>query len=270
MDWGSIKRNLRVQSGRSRRVNQQIAEDRTKRRQAQISATNTKPGAEDLEKVYTDPKTANMQKSSMQQKSPSVPNTSTSALRRKEPPSTPADKDHPQAKRAGAGSLHKKQSHETDEDDDFDLRPPIRLKQPTSVGHVSRLLFSAGHLNTIIHDASLFVHFTKFLHRYRPQLAAALTKYLETQKAINAVEYADAVAESVADLSLLDSGVESTPAAYVNTSFNDMSKDAFDKLLSEALPAFITFGLIKITTEIMANEITGQNTAIMDGLVSFF
>lgn len=199
-----------------------------------------------------------------------APDSRDTAPRATEPASARPNTGTPQAKQARAGSLHKKQPQETVEDDDFDLRPPARPKQSTSIGHVSKSLFSAGHLDTIIHDASLFSQFTSFLHRYRPQLAAALTKYLETQKAINAVEYANAVAESVADLSLPDSPEAGTPAAYANKQFNDMSKDAFDKLLSEALPAFITFGLIKITTEIMTDEITGQNTPIMDGLVSSF
>jgi hypothetical protein len=266
MDWGSIKRNLRVQSGRSRRVNEQIAADRTKRRQAQISATNAKPSEEGKDEVITNSNTANFQPLNMQHISPSPPS---NRVRGKEPPSTRARKDPPEAKQAHAGLSHEQRFSETEEDDDFDLRPPVGLRHPTHIGHVSKLLFSAGHLDTIIHDVKLFAHFTNFLHRYRPQLAPALTKYLETQKAINAVEYANAVAESVTELCLPEAEVESMPAAYANASFNDMSKDAFDQLLSEALPAFITFGLIKITTEIMINEITGRTTSVMEGLVSF-
>jgi hypothetical protein len=209
---------------------------------------------------------ANLQPSSKQQTSPSAPS---NRVRGKEPPSTRARKDPLKAKQARAELIYEQQSYETEEDDDFDLRPPAGLRQATNIGQVSKLLFSAGHLNTIIHDVKLFAHFTSFLHRYRPQLAPALIKYLETQKAINAVEYANAVAESVAELCLPESEVESIPAAYANASFNSMSKDAFDMLLSEALPAFITFGLIKITTEIMIDEITGQTSSITESLVSF-
>lgn len=85
---------------------------------------------------------------------------------------------------------------------------------------------------------------------------------------MKAVDYANAVAESIADLENLESEEKTTPAAEVNALFKDMSQSAFDKLLSEALPAYITFNLVKVTTEIMINEITGRKTPVMEGLVS--
>jgi hypothetical protein len=270
MDWGSIKRNLRVQSGRSRRVNEQIAADRTTRRQAQISQTNDNPSKKNRDQVRTNSKKANIQTSSDQRTNPSGLSNSMPRHRGKEePPSTRARKEAPNNEQVHTGLLYEQRSSETGEDDDFDLQPPARQRQPNFVGQMSKLLFSAGHLDTIIHDVNLFAHFKTFLHQYLPQLTPALVKYLETQKAINAVEYANAVAESVAELCLPESEVKSMPAAYANAPFNDMSKDAFDKLLSEALPAFITFGLIKITTEILINEITGKTTSISEGLVRF-
>ena len=47
-----------------------------------------------------------------------------------------------------------------------------------------------------------------------------------------------------------------------------MRQSAFEQLLSEALPAYVTHNLIKVATEIMVNEITGRSTPIMKGLVS--
>ena len=155
-----------------------------------------------------------------------------------------------------------------DDTDDFDLRPQPRRKKPTSLDVLSESLFSGGHLDTILRDPQLFVRFTAFLNRYRPQVAPILTRYLETQKAIKAIEYANAVAESVAPLPSDGASKKDMTAARVDTHFGEMRQESFEKLLSEALPAYVTYSLIKVATEIMVNEITGRSTPIMKGLVS--
>jgi hypothetical protein len=155
----------------------------------------------------------------------------------------------------------------TDETDDFDLRPQPRKKKSTSVDVLSESLFSGGHLDTILHDPQLFAKFTTFLNRYRPEVAPILIRYLETQKAIKAVEYANAVAKSVAPLPSDGSSKKDMTAAHVDSSFREMRQNAFDQLLTEALPAYVTYSLIKVATEIMVNEITGRSTPIMKGLV---
>ena len=154
-----------------------------------------------------------------------------------------------------------------DDTDDFDLRPQPRKKKPASIDLLSESLFSGGHLDTILHDSQLFTRFTTFLNRYRPSIAPILIRYLETQKAIKAVEYANAVAASVAPLPSDTDSKKDMTAAHVNTSFQEMRQDAFQQLLSEALPAYVTYSLIKVVTEIMVNEITGRSTPIMKGLV---
>lgn len=155
----------------------------------------------------------------------------------------------------------------TEDTDDFDLKPQPRKKKSTSLDVLSESLFSGGHLNTILHDPQLFARFTTFLNRYRPQVSPILVRYLETQKAIKAVEYANAVAQSVTPLPS-DGGLKKDlSAAHVDSSFGEMREKAFDQLLADALPAYITYSLIKVVTEIMVNEITGRSTPIMKGLV---
>ena len=155
----------------------------------------------------------------------------------------------------------------TEDTDDFDLRPQPRKKKATSLDVLSESLFCGGHLDTILHDPELFSRFTVFLNRYRPQAAPVLIRYLETQKAIKAVEYANAVAQSVAPLPSDTSFEKDMAAAHLDTSFRDMRQNAFEQLLSEALPAYVTYSLIKVVTEIMVNEITGRSTPVMKGLV---
>jgi hypothetical protein len=154
-----------------------------------------------------------------------------------------------------------------DDDDDFDLRPQPRKKKSTSLAILSESLFSGGHLDTILHNPQFFARFTAFLNRYRPQISPILIRYLEIQKAIKAIEYANAVAKSVAPLPSDGSSKEGITAAHVDTSFGEMRQNAFEQLLSEALPAYVTYSLIKVATEIMVNEITGRSTPIMKGLV---
>ena len=156
----------------------------------------------------------------------------------------------------------------TQSEEDFDLRPPPRSKKPTSVDTLTEELFSGGHLNTILQDNQLFGRFTAFLNRYRPQAAPTLIRYLETQKAVKAIEYANAVAESVAPLPDDGSKKELLTAAKIDGTFEAMRKRAFDELLSEALPGYITYNIIRVVTEVMVNEITGRQTPIMKGLLS--
>lgn len=160
------------------------------------------------------------------------------------------------------------QAQSSDDTDDFDLKPPTRSKKPTSLDVLSESLFGGGHLDTILQDAQFFVRFTAFLNRYRPQAAPVLIRYLETQKAVKAVEYANAVAESVAPLPSDSESEKKHTAAQLDTAFEAMRKKAFEDLLSQALPAYVTYSLIKVSTEIMVNEITGRSTPVMKGLVS--
>jgi hypothetical protein len=156
----------------------------------------------------------------------------------------------------------------TDDTDDFDLRPQPRKKKPSSLDVLSESLFSGGHLDTILQEPQLFARFTAFLNRYRPQVAPVLVRHLEIQKAIKAVEYANAVAQSLAPLPSEGGSKKDVTAAHIDSSFGAMRQSAFEQLLSEALPAYVTYNLIKVATEIMVNEITGRSTPIMKGLVS--
>lgn len=156
----------------------------------------------------------------------------------------------------------------TDDTDDFDLRPQTRKKKSSSLDALSESLFSGGHLDTILHEPQLFARFTAFLNRYRPPVVPILGRYLEIQKAIKAVEYANAVAQSLAPLPSEGSSKKDVTAAHIDSSFGEMHQSAFEQLLSEALPAYVTYNLIKVATEIMVNEITGRSTPIMKGLVS--
>lgn len=85
-----------------------------------------------------------------------------------------------------------------------------------------------------------------------------MLQYLETQKAIKAVAYANAVAAV---------SKHNQPAATLSSSFEATSTDAFDTLLEKGLPAWVTYSLVKTSTACLTAEVTGRNTPLTQNLV---
>ena len=149
----------------------------------------------------------------------------------------------------------------------FDLNPPAPRKPVRMLDALSERLFSDEHLRVILRDPTFFMRFTAFLNRYRPSYSPILVRYLEAQKAIKAVEYANALAESLKPLPGDESSKIPCAAATVDARFEQRSRRAFDTLVNEALPAYITFYLVKVVTESMVREITGTTMPLMRELV---
>ncbi|EXJ58985.1 hypothetical protein A1O7_06416 [Cladophialophora yegresii CBS 114405] len=168
---------------------------------------------------------------------------------------------------SGTGMLNEDSSSNSD----FDLRPPPPRPKPPSIETLSESLFSMGHLNTLLRDPHHLTRFTSFLTKYRPQYHPVLLRYLETQKAIKAVEYANAVAEGVPLSSDNDREGSSIPrasvAATLDKVFEEASTAAFRLMLDFALPMYITYNLVKVVSECLVNEITGRQTPLMRDLV---
>ena len=155
--------------------------------------------------------------------------------------------------------------------EDFDLRPPAPKPKPPNIETISELLFSSGHLNTILHQPQSIAKFTAFLNKYQPEYQPLILRYLETQKAITAIAYANAVAEGAND----DAGEHSSAvearlpgvAATLDKAFEEASNASFKALVGTALPMYVTYQLVKLVTECLVNEISGRQTALMRNLV---
>ena len=147
----------------------------------------------------------------------------------------------------------------------FDLKPPPPNSKVKNIDTLSESLFSGDHLRVILKDPSFFLRFTAFLNRYRPNSAPILVRYLEAQKAMKAVEYANALADTIRPTA----GEHSSPcpAASIDPRFEARSNRSFETLVNEALPAYITNCLTKVVTESMVREITGQGMPVMRELV---
>ena len=149
----------------------------------------------------------------------------------------------------------------------FDLAPPPPKPSTTTIDGLSERLFSNEHLQVILRDPSLFLKFTTFLNRYKPQAIPILTRFLDTQKAIKAVEYANAIADSIPSLPLDASSSIPCAAALLDARFEARSRRAFETLVNLALPAFITHSLVQIVTDSVVKEITGTTIPMMRDLV---
>jgi len=150
---------------------------------------------------------------------------------------------------------------------DFDLKPPPPRKPVRSLDWLAERLFSDDHLLVILRDATFFTRFTAFLNRYNPQCSPRLVQYLEAQKAIKAIEYANALAESLKPIPGDEASKIPCAAATVDARFESRSRRSLETLVNEALPAYITYCLVKVVTESMVREITGTTMPLMRDLV---
>ncbi|GAB7348417.1 hypothetical protein MBLNU459_g6845t3 [Dothideomycetes sp. NU459] len=151
-----------------------------------------------------------------------------------------------------------------DEHAEYDLKPP-----PPSVSHnnaetLAERFFSKDHLNLILRDASLSARFTKFVSQYRPQSVASLNSYVETQKAIVAIEYANAIAQRIQQQ---PGTAPLTAAATVDERFDDHTQTAVENLVDDALPAYITHRLVHLVTDTLVKEITGNSAPLMREMI---
>ena len=155
---------------------------------------------------------------------------------------------------------------------DFDLRPPPPRPKPPSIESLAEALFSAGHLNAVLRHPQYLAQFSAFVGKYRPHYHKTILRYLETQKAIKAVEYANSIAEGIEYPTDSEHGEElqSRPssAALLDNAFAEAHSASFQTLLDSALPMYITYKLVKMATECLVNEIAGRRTPLMTDLVN--
>lgn len=152
------------------------------------------------------------------------------------------------------------------EEQQFDLQPP-NASTRVNGAEISKKLFSVEHLQLILLDRTFCTRFAAFLKQYRPELSPILSRYQATQKAKKAVEYANAIAQGLPYLSRESVGGDLTPAATFHDTFQSRSSSAESILVENALPAYLTYRLVSVTTENLVKEITGQNIPLMKDMI---
>lgn len=139
----------------------------------------------------------------------------------------------------------------------FDLVvAPENHHQVFSLETRSEQLFSREHLKVLFSDPSLLLRFTAFLSTNRPQSVPVLIYYLDALKALKAIKYANAIAEALSPIAEHD--FTFSPAdPTVNAALEEKAAKAFDVLVRDDLPAYITQLYIQVVSQSISRRITG-------------
>lgn len=117
-------------------------------------------------------------------------------------------------------------------------------------------MFSSEHLQAIFQDTASLLQFTSFLSQNRPDSVPILIYYLDALKALRAINYANAVAEALEPLEGHDF-TQHPPRPTLNAILEDKAKRAFDVLVQNDLPAFVTHVFIQVVAVDVKRRITG-------------
>ena len=117
-------------------------------------------------------------------------------------------------------------------------------------------LFSSEHLSAIFANPKLLHKFTGFLNSHRPQSIPLLIYYLDALKALRAIKYANAVAEALEPITSCDFTKEAVKETD-NTALEWKANKAFEVLVREDLPAYITYTWIQVVSTSISRRITG-------------
>jgi hypothetical protein len=158
--------------------------------------------------------------------------------------------------------------------DEFDLAAPIKDGDYLhSLETLSELLFAREHLKYIFADPSSLLDFTSFLRACRPQSIPMLMYHLDTTEALKAVTYALTIAKSLEPIKghgFTSSSTETT----LNSELEDRAEKAFDVLVEEELPAFVTQLYVQTVKSSMTRRILGPSASPVqedpEGLLEVF
>lgn len=140
----------------------------------------------------------------------------------------------------------------------WDLIAPVEPEgKQYSLETQSELLFSKDHLQAIFKDTPSLLRFTNFLNAARPKSVPTLIYYLDALKALRAINYANAVAEALEPIDGLEFTITQARPT-VNAVLEEKANRAFDSLVRDDLPAFITHIFIQVVSMSINRRITGN------------
>jgi len=156
----------------------------------------------------------------------------------------------------------------------FDLIAPVSSSGNLySLKKISQQLFSREHLEAIFASPFDLQQFTSFIRTSRTASVPLLAYYLDAVKALKAIDYANSVMAALGpleDLSFSTSPIEWT----ANKVLFEKPDQAFEALVCEELPAFITHTWIRMASLSIRKRITGTLSAhlrqISEGLAEVF
>ncbi|CAF3471913.1 unnamed protein product [Fusarium graminearum] len=180
-----------------------------------------------------------------------------------------------QAKGAGAdGDGLEPLTEEEYDPSSFDLVVPAHaMGKQYTLESQSELLFSAKHLTIIFEDPILLQRFTNFISASRPASVPLLTYYLDTLKAIKAINYANSLTASLEGIDGHDFTLDPVTNT-VNAALQKRATDAFQAMANHDLPAYITHTYIQTVSITIKRRITDtlapQLRELSEGLAEVF
>lgn len=148
-----------------------------------------------------------------------------------------------------------------DDPTSYDLTGPVYAentqKKTWNLEKQSRALFSKEHLQIIFGDPGFLLRFTSFLGLHRPQSVPILVHYLDSLKALRALHYANAILEGLDEVPGLDF-TKGKVDPTTNATLMKRATDAFDYLVREELPAYVTHEYIQIVSASISARISGM------------
>ncbi|KAF2274977.1 uncharacterized protein EI97DRAFT_459620 [Westerdykella ornata] len=163
-----------------------------------------------------------------------------------------------------------------DDPSSFDLVPPENRRshrRETALDALAERLFSKLHLEAIFRDTSSLAPFTSFITNSRPNSIPILLYYLDALKALRAINYANAIAETLEPLDDYEF-TQHPPRPTVNAVLEDKARQAFDVLVRDELPAYIAHVFSQVVSDSIQKRVAGQSPAVLqecgEGLAEVF
>jgi hypothetical protein len=139
----------------------------------------------------------------------------------------------------------------------FDLVPEMEGgRKSFQLENRSDAMFSREHLQEIFKDRTLLLQFTNFLSAHRPQSISVLIYYLDALKALRAIAYANSLAGSLESIDGHDFS-EQLALPTINSMLEEKANKAFETLVRDDLPAYITHTFIQVVSLSIQRRITG-------------
>lgn len=138
----------------------------------------------------------------------------------------------------------------SDESHSYDLLPLSSVPTPGfSPEALGAKILGPGHLSTILSNPTLLSNFADFLTHSSPSGLNTLVQYLDSQKALKALAYANAIAGG------LEGGA--VPADVRSKGLERCSDEAFEGLLEE-LAGYVTNTVVDVVSHNVTRRITGE------------
>ncbi|KAJ5216208.1 PAS-associated C-terminal [Penicillium cinerascens] len=165
-----------------------------------------------------------------------------------------------QAKNPYDGSEQFNPVNEEIGDGSFDLVAPYEGDGTPlhSLERQADTMFCSEHMLMILTNPRYLARFRDFLVAERPMSIPVLTYYLNTSKALKALQYANSLVRLSVDVPT--AGVKNAKQPVgdtANSALETRVQDALEALTAEELPAFITSTCISITSKVVEERVRG-------------